>query len=111
MRTKQTVGIVSTTALAAGMAQGAIYYTNQNVVLPCPANPNTAAPFDISGDTIYDFFLSFDGLSSANSQKPYVSGYLTGSPPNSAVMGTTSTNVGSLGSSQIEARGPGSGPI
>src|ERR1017187_10014279 len=86
MRTKRTVAVVSTTALAAGMAQGAIYYTNQNVVLPTPATPNTPAPFDIGGDTIYDFFLSFDGYSSANSQKPYVSGYLTGSPPNSAVL-------------------------
>jgi hypothetical protein len=82
------------------MAQGAIYYTNQNVVLQCSANltPNTPAPFDISGDAINDFFLSFDGLSgqAANSQKPYVSGYLTGTPP-SAVMGTTSTSVGQFG--------------
>ena len=109
MRTKQTVGIVSTTALAAGMAQGAIYYTNQNVVLPTPVNPNTPAPFDISGDTIYDFFLSFDGFSSANSQKPYVSGYLAGSPPNSAVLGTTSTNVSTVGSYPYQNGAPVAG--
>ena len=109
MRTKRTVGIVSTTALAAGMAQGAIYYTNQNVVLPTPVNPNTPAPFDISGDTIYDFFLSFDGFSSANSQKPYVSGYLAGSPPNSAVLGTTSTNVSTVGSYPYQNGAPVAG--
>ena len=70
MRTKRTVAVVSSTALAAGMAQGAIYHSNQNVVLACSANlpPNTPAPFDINGDLTDDFFLSFDGLGPANSQ-------------------------------------------
>lgn len=86
MRTKRTIAVVSTSAMAAGMAQGAVHHTVQNVALPCPSVPSITAPFDVTGDTVYDAFLGFDGASSANSQKPYIGGYPDGTPPNTAVL-------------------------
>jgi hypothetical protein len=86
-RTKRTIAAVSTTAMAAGMAQGAIFYTNQNVVCTLPNSPHTQTQFDVNGDTTYDYFLSFDGVSNpANFRKPYLEGYGTGPIPNTAVL-------------------------
>ncbi len=79
------------------MAQGAIHYTQQNIVCTL-SNPNEPTPFDVNGDTTYDFFLSFDGTSNpANFRKPYLEGYITGPAPNTAVLGRYSAANGSYG--------------
>jgi hypothetical protein len=96
MKRKQTIAVVSTSALAAGMAQGAIHYTQQNLAFPLPSTPSST-PFDITGDTIYDFFIGFDGINTANAQKPYVGGYPTGAAPNTAVLARYSSLVGQFG--------------
>ncbi len=96
MRTKRTIAVVSTSALAAGVAQGAIHYTQQNILFPLPATPSSM-PFDITGDTIYDFFIGFEGATSANAQKPYVGGYPDGSPSGTAVRARFSSQVGDFG--------------
>lgn len=96
MKTKRTIAVVSTSAVAAGVAQGAIHYTQQNIVFPLPATPSST-PFDITGDTTYDFFIGFDGINQANAQKPYVGGYPDGPAPNTAVRARFSSQVGQFG--------------
>ena len=92
MRTKTTLAVVSTSAMAAGMAHGAIHYTQQNITFPLPSTPNVT-PFDVNGDGTNDFNFGFDGANQANFRKPYVQGNTT----NSAVLGLTSTNVSNAG--------------
>jgi hypothetical protein len=96
MKRKRTIAVVSTSAMAAGMAHGAVYYTQQNIVFPLPSVPSST-PFDVNGDTIYDFFIGFDGINSANAQKPYVGGYPTGPAPNTAVLARLSSQSGQFG--------------
>jgi hypothetical protein len=96
MKRKRTIAVVSTSAMAAGMAQGAIYYTQQNIVFPLPSAPSST-PFDVNGDTTYDFFIGFDGGSQANAQKPYVGAYPTGPTPDTAVLARFSSQSGQFG--------------
>src|SRR5215471_14606266 len=96
--TKRTMAAVSTTAMAASMAQGAIFYTNQNVVCTLPNSPHTPTQFDVNGDTTYDYFLSFDGVSNpANFRKPYLEGYVTGPAPNTAVLARFNASAATWG--------------
>ncbi len=79
MNRKQSVSLVSVSALAAGMAQGAVTYSGPiNTTLP--KGSGATIPFDLNGEGTDDFTLGFDGVSSSpgpnNSNKPY----LTGSP-------------------------------
>jgi hypothetical protein len=72
MNRKQSVSLVSVSALAAGMAQGAVTYSGLlNTNLP-PGN-GAFIPIDLNGDGTDDFAVGFDG--SANSNKPYCTGY------------------------------------
>ena len=82
MNTKHTLLLTSGSALAAGMAQGAVHYSGP---------VNTVATFDLNRVGVYDYFdlnndgtpdyaFGFDGYSTANYQKPFISGYLI-SPP------------------------------
>ena len=79
MKTNPRLLIVSGSALAAGMAQGAVHYSGPvNSVLVCPATgaaPATGTYFDLNNDGLVDFFLGFDGYSSPNTQKPFTAGY------------------------------------
>jgi hypothetical protein len=68
MRTNQTVSIVSVSALAAGMAQGAVTYSG-------PINTqltSSSTDFDLNQDGTTDFTIGFN---SSNFSKPYVQGY------------------------------------
>ena len=63
--TKKTVAFLSTSALAAGAAHGAILYTPINVAI----TGNTALAFDLNQDGIPDFQIEFSANSAA---KPYI---------------------------------------
>jgi hypothetical protein len=79
MKTNPKLLLISGSALAAGMAQGAIQYSGMvNNVLVCPTSGNVPArgpDFDLNNDGIVDFFPGFDGYSSPNAQKPFIAGY------------------------------------
>jgi hypothetical protein len=79
MKTKHRFLVVSGSALAAGMAQGAVHYSGVlNDILACPASgaaPATGYYFDLNNDGLVDFYLGFDGYSAPNAQKPFVAGY------------------------------------
>ena len=96
MRSNTALAVASTSALAAGMAQGAVLYTQQNLVYPLPSVP-ASTPFDITGDGTNDFSLGFDGIDTANAQKPYIQGMATTSTVSTAVLGRTSTKSGQFG--------------
>jgi len=60
------------------MAQGAVQYSGPvNTVIPLPPTPAVGAYFDLNNDGLVDFGIGFDGYSSANHQKPFISGYPT----------------------------------
>ncbi len=71
---KRSIALVSSSALAAGMAQGAVTYSGLlNQQLPCPADwLVSAAEIDMDGDFYTDFKVGFDGLISSNWRKPFV---------------------------------------
>jgi hypothetical protein len=71
MNRKQSVSLVSVSALAAGMAQGAVTYSGL-MNTPLPTGSGATIPFDLNGDGTDDFTVGFDG--SANSNKPYCTG-------------------------------------
>jgi hypothetical protein len=77
MKTKQTVSLVSASALAAGMAQGAVNYSGP---INTQLTSSTSTSFDLNQDGAEDFIVGFN---SSNFAKPYVQG----SP--SAVPGST----------------------
>jgi hypothetical protein len=74
MNRKQSVSFVSVSALAAGMAQGAVSYSGLiNTTLP--KDSGGTIPIDLNGDSNQDFTIGFDGSGSPNnSNKPYISG-------------------------------------
>jgi hypothetical protein len=78
MNRKQSVSLVSVSALAAGMAQGAVTYSGLiNTTLP--KNSGGTIQFDLNDDGTEDFTLAFNN---ANSNKPYIAGN-PGSAPGS----------------------------
>ncbi|MGO8701993.1 MAG: LamG-like jellyroll fold domain-containing protein [Limisphaerales bacterium] len=95
MNKKQIIAAVSSSALASGMAHGAVLYSGPvNVNLPCTATPPSTAAFDMNGDGIGDFLVGFDGDSSpANSQKPYIQGYPFNTPGSTVLAGTNQNNL------------------
>src|SRR5580704_6920360 len=68
--TKKTVALLSTSALAAGAAHGAILYTNVNITL----SEHGALSFDLNQDGTPDFQLAFNATTAS---KPYI----TNTPP------------------------------
>src|ERR1700722_11726251 len=68
--TKKTVALLSTSALAAGAAHGAILYTNVNITL----SEHGALSLDLNQDGTPDFQLAFNASAAA---KPYI----TNAPP------------------------------
>jgi len=74
VKRKQSIAIVSTSALAAGVAQGAVTYSGLlNIELPCPDDWIVApAQIDMDGDFVTDFNVGFDGYTSSNWRKPFV---------------------------------------
>src|ERR1035437_2510726 len=78
MKTQHTLLIASSSALAAGMAQGAVQYTGPvNTVIPLPPSPAVGTYIDLNNDGVPDFALGFDGALQANHQKPFISAYPT----------------------------------
>jgi hypothetical protein len=80
MKTNRSLLIVSGSALAAGMAQGAVHYSGlvTNVVTYTTGTtpPATGSYFDLNNDGTVDFYLGFDGLNPPpNAQKPFIAGY------------------------------------
>ena len=99
MKTQARLLLVSSSALAAGVAQGAIHYSGPlNNVLSCPASgaaPATGFYTDVNGDGLPDLYIGFDGYSAPNTQKPFMAAY---PPPGaysaqSAVLARPSTNI------------------
>ena len=88
---RTTLAFISTSAMAAGMAQGAVHYTQYNTVFPLPSVP-ASTPFDINGDGTNDFFVGFDGYTTANPQKPYVGANPSATGAGSAVLARYSLN-------------------
>jgi hypothetical protein len=84
MKRKHSIAVVSTSALAAGVAQGAVTYSGLlNTPLLCPDNTAvTPAEIDMNGDSATDFFVGFDGAGTSNWRKPFIdSRFLPGSVP------------------------------
>ena len=80
---KKTVALLSTSALAAGAAHGAVLYTNINITL----SEHGALALDLNRDGTPDFQLAFNANAAA---KPYI----TNAPPTlttPAVLSATST--------------------
>jgi len=65
MNTKQSVALVSTSALAAGMAQGAVVYSG---TLNLQQSAVNRMPIDMTGDGTNDFTFGYED----NALKPYV---------------------------------------
>jgi hypothetical protein len=87
MNTKLNLLLTSGSALAAGMAQGAVHYSGPtNIVVSLPPTPAVGAYFDLNNDGLVDFAIGFDGYTEANHQKPFISGY-PGLSPGTAVRG------------------------
>ena len=63
--TKKTVALLSTSALAAGAAHGAVLYTNVNITL----SEHGALSLDLNQDGTPDFQLAFNATAAA---KPYI---------------------------------------
>jgi hypothetical protein len=76
MNRKQSVSLVSVSALAAGMAQGAVTYSGLiNTTLP--KGSGATIQFDLNGDGMDDFTVGFDGVGNPgpnNYNKPYITG-------------------------------------
>src|SRR5215472_9520389 len=80
MKTNRSLLIASGSALAAGMAQGAVHYSGlvTNVVTYTNGTtpPATGSYFDLNNDGTLDFYLGFDGLNPPpNAQKPFIAAY------------------------------------
>jgi hypothetical protein len=87
MNRKQQLILTSSSALAAGVAQGAINYSGPvNTVVSLPPTPAVGAYLDLNNDTIPDFAFGFDGFTTANHQKPFISAY-PAYDPGTAVLG------------------------
>ena len=87
MKTKRTLLLTSTSALATGMAQAAVQYSGPvNTVIPLPQTPAIGTYIDLNNDGLPDFALGFDGASTANPQKPFVSGYPADDPRGSSAV-------------------------
>jgi hypothetical protein len=72
--TKKTVALLSTSALAAGAANGAILYTNINMTV----SAHGALALDLDHDGVPDFQLAFNAN---NAVKPYITNAPAGSGP------------------------------
>src|SRR5574340_255119 len=81
--TKKTLALLSTSALAAGAAQGAVIYTPVNITV----SPHSTLSFDLNQDGAADFQLAFNASGAA---KPYIT----------ALSGLTSGSVLSDGTTQ-----------
>jgi hypothetical protein len=68
MNTKQTVGYVSVSALAAGMAQGAVVYSGSLDAQQTYTESVYRQGVDMTGDSFNDFTFGYDG----SAQKPYI---------------------------------------
>ncbi|HEX3718498.1 MAG TPA: immunoglobulin domain-containing protein [Verrucomicrobiae bacterium] len=98
MKRKQILTIVSGSALASGMAHGAVLYSgilNSSFSMPVSL-PAQGDQFDVNSDGIYDFYLGFDGAETPNYQKPYISGYPS-SAPGSTVLSRFNSSYGTYG--------------
>lgn len=98
MKRKQILTIVSSSALASGMAHGAVLYSgilNSNFSIGTSL-PDQGDQFDVNNDGIYDFYLGFDGYQTPNYQKPYISGYPS-SAPGSTVLSRFNSSYNSYG--------------
>jgi hypothetical protein len=95
MNTNHKLLLTSSSALVAGVAQGAIHYSGAvNTVVPLPPAPAVGAYFDLNNDAVPDFAIGFDGFTTANHQKPFISGY-PAYDPGTAVLGRLHTYVNS----------------
>lgn len=74
MNRKQTIAIVSSSALAAGMAQGAVLYSG---LVNTTVGLNGTTSFDLNGDGPTDFTIGFN-LNDA--QKPFITGNVDAVP-------------------------------
>jgi hypothetical protein len=100
MNAKHKLLLTSSSALAAGVAQGAIHYSGPtNVVVSLPPTPAVGAYLDLNEDGVPDFAIGFDGFTSANHQKPFISGYPS-FDPGSAVLGRLYTWVDDTGTTK-----------
>ncbi len=79
--TKKTIALLSTSALAAGAAHGAVLYTNINITL----SEHGALALDLNQDGTPDFQLAFNATAAA---KPYI----TNAPPTLTTPAVLSTN-------------------
>ncbi len=68
MTTKQSVAVVSTSALAAGMAQGAVIYSGPLNLQQTYTDANYRQAVDINGDGVKDFTFGFE----AKPASPYI---------------------------------------
>lgn len=67
MKTKQSVALVSTSALAAGMAQGAVIYSGPLDLQQNYLGAESRQAVDMTGDGVKDFTFGYEG-----DRKPYV---------------------------------------
>jgi hypothetical protein len=72
MNRKQTLTVVSVSALAGGMAQGAVLYSGLVNTTINSTSP-TSTSFDLNQDGTPDFTVGFDGFNN-NFNKPYIQG-------------------------------------
>ena len=68
MNTKKSLALVSTSALTAGMAQGAIIYSGPLNIQVTDTAGNTRPAVDVNGDGKTDFVFGYEG----SAPKPYV---------------------------------------
>lgn len=92
MNNKQTLAVTSTSLLAAGMAQGAIVYTNANTQLVADQNQVYMYPFDLDGTNGVDFIAGFDNH---NGDKPFIDCKASSLPAGSTNGWTLSNQTGS----------------
>ncbi|MGA2747198.1 MAG: LamG-like jellyroll fold domain-containing protein [Verrucomicrobiota bacterium] len=90
MNKKQIITLLSGSAMASGVAHGAILYSGPvNEVLPV-GGVDYMGSFDMNGDGVGDFALGFAGN---NNQKPYIQGFPTGVPGSTVLVGTNQNNL------------------
>ncbi len=68
MNTKKSLALVSTSALAAGMAQGAVFYSGSLNLQATDTTGTYKPPVDVNGDGKTDFVFGYEG----SAPKPYV---------------------------------------
>jgi len=96
MNTKQSLALVSTSALAAGMAQGGIIYSGSlNLQQPYAASGLARQGVDMTGDGTNDFAFGYEANAAL---KPYVDGRTfveSALPPQSGIVSVlTKANTG-----------------